>query len=577
MARRGLVGLNSTLRIRLLTGALATTTLVKLEARELANDEIRKRTEEIRTWSLRDAMKPKDVEIMYKKTHKGDEEIRASVEERREEVVVVRKRDVDVSEDEMDTSVAEASSSTGIRSFPVGIAKIVAEAEAAARAPVKIVAPTAKIESLDDLLAKVGGSPTAGLKRRGSEDDYSDSSKKGRVDEASSGVAAATSSWENLGVSDSWASFDGGLDGDDSWMREGLDLEGVTSTTSTLYSPHTPEGSPPPMEPPVVWTGSVRMPQVAKFMGTCRQIAGRPVGDSVKQWEDLLPPSVFVEGRIDIARTQGYIDQQKLSTSKEVIAVEFIPENNGGDLEMAVSGTGEGGFQELCNYFLEKKRYAVVGSRYVSVRDMYLVPVRAGESVPSTIAVLSKFCVSDKTDARDRLFGVMILDKAFFSGKEASNSSNNKRPATSVPSSNGSSNKRPAPTPAPVPTAAAIRKEPARDPRIRQTASTTTTTTQPPPITTTAWPGLSTHAQTQQPYAPALPLGTPAVAPSATALALLMQLQRQQQAATPAPVAVPQGIAGLLSQIQAANALQAQQQKQQSYSASSGLYGTGNR
>ncbi|KAJ3226029.1 hypothetical protein HDU78_010494 [Chytriomyces hyalinus] len=64
---------NSTLRACLLSGRLPASSLVKLEQRDLANDELRTRAESICLQSIHDAIKPKIVDSLYKKTHKGDE------------------------------------------------------------------------------------------------------------------------------------------------------------------------------------------------------------------------------------------------------------------------------------------------------------------------------------------------------------------------------------------------------------------------------------------------------------------------------------------------------------------------
>ncbi|KAI9340529.1 transcription factor S-II, central domain-containing protein [Obelidium mucronatum] len=598
---------NSTLRTRLLQGLLPATSLVRLEAKDLANDEIKAKSEEIRILNLHNSIKPKEVvDVVYKKTHKGDEEVRTesmaaaitvsdASNKKKQPTTKSRRDEYEMDEDDEDYEFQRdrampsfSGSGATANLLPKEIARIVAEAEAAARAPIKITAP-AKIESLDDLLAKMDGgdspsSSSGGVKRRGydNEDFYGDS-KKGRVEEAVPAVAA-TGGWDNLKVADSWGSFDGAgmMDGDDSWMRDD-DFTVGGEEANGGFSPKSPKDSPPPENTDAVWSGMIRMPQVAKFNGTCRQIAGRPVGSAVKSWEALLPPSVMVEGRIDIRAAEKYIDQQKLSSSKEVIAVEFLPDaattttlspSNG-----IITPNAEGGFQELLDYFLEKARYAVVGGKYVSVRDMYLVPVKAGRTVPQTITVLSKFNVVDKTDT-NRLFGVMVLDKAFFATISTLSSapSASSKPQPRASASTKDSTYPAAPAPAASSATQQTRREPARDPRIRAPQQLPMPPPPPAPVIPTLPPwaaGLSTFAQTQQQHAPALPLGAVPPAPSATALALLMQLQRQQQAAaaTVAPP-VPQGIAGLLSQIQAANALQQQQkQQQQSYSSSASLYG----
>ncbi|KAJ3208586.1 hypothetical protein HDU82_002232 [Entophlyctis luteolus] len=583
---------NSTLRHRLVRGQLSPYALVRLEAKDLANDEIKARAAESRIIAIRDAVKPKEVNVMYKKTHKGDEEIQpepVAVAPQTSGASVPPKRSLIRDEDEDSVSaippVPTISLSSSHHQFPAGIAGIVAAAEAAAAKNAVRVGPAsakpAKIETLDDLLSNIDGSNSdkeqskAGTKRNGTTPTGESDQKKGRVDApipstgASHGMSS-TAGWDNIGVMDSWGSagMAYGADGPDasediSWMRSpghsGFtdDMKDVTRTASV------------PSENGVVWSGTVRMPQVGRFNGNCKQIAGRLVSgagsSAMRKWEDLLPPTVFIEGRIDTKRTLAYIDHQKLSTSKEVIAVQFFPDSGGDEISTTLAAEagengGEAGFRALFDYFIEKQRYAVVGQKYVSVRDMYLLPVRAGESVPQTLTVLSKFNVVDKSSHEDRLFGVMILDKAFFAG-----SGNGSVGAVAGKSVNGLGK----------PSDSAASHFSSHSARVVPAAPVAVAAAAPG-----GWPGFPMPGVSLPLVSvPVLQPAPVASAPSATALALLMQLQRQQQQqqqqqqSLPAS-SVPQGIAGLLSQIQAS-----QRNQQPSYGASvysgASVYGGG--
>ncbi|KAJ3388332.1 PHD finger protein 3 [Entophlyctis sp. JEL0112] len=582
---------NSTLRHRLVRGQLSPYALVRLEAKDLANDEIKARAAESRIIAIRDAVKPKEVNVMYKKTHKGDEEIQpepVAVAPQTSGASVPPKRSLIRDEDEDSVSappVPTISLSSSHHQFPAGIAGIVAAAEAAAAKNAVRVGPAsakpAKIETLDDLLSNIDGSSSdkeqskAGTKRNGTTPTGESDQKKGRVDApipstgASHGMSS-TAGWDNIGVMDSWGSagMAYGADGPDasediSWMRSpghsGFtdDMKDVTRTASV------------PSENGVVWSGTVRMPQVGRFNGNCKQIAGRLVSgagsSAMRKWEDLLPPTVFIEGRIDTKRTLAYIDHQKLSTSKEVIAVQFFPDSGGDEISTTLAAEagengGEAGFRALFDYFIEKQRYAVVGQKYVSVRDMYLLPVRAGESVPQTLTVLSKFNVVDKSSHEDRLFGVMILDKAFFAG-----SGNGSVGAVAGKSVNGLGK----------PSDSAASHFSSHSARVVPAAPVAVAAAAPG-----GWPGFPMPGVSLPLVSvPVLQPAPVASAPSATALALLMQLQRQQQQqqqqqqSLPAS-SVPQGIAGLLSQIQAS-----QRNQQPSYGASvysgASVYGGG--
>ncbi|KAJ3229655.1 hypothetical protein HDU81_005189 [Chytriomyces hyalinus] len=591
---------NSTLRTRLLTGRLPATSLVKLEQRDLANDELRARAEAIRLQSIHDAIKPKIVDIVYKKTHKGDEVVGdvsglaavagGAAASANSSAVPAFRADTSSKEEE-DDLVSPVVPVAAVKQS--GIAGIMAAVEAAKLAARVSVGPS-KVESLDDLLSKMDNSSASAEnlgEKRHAEGFYDEEpAKKSRHDQdgsstINSGMGNSSNSWDHLAASDTWAHVDDG----EGWIQSpGDDVADFKPSDSSSNSPI---GSPKPFEAPenngaIVWNGLVRMPQVGKFTGRCMQIAGKPVGSSKALWESILPPTVFIEGRIDMSRTQSYVSQQRSSSSKEVIAVEFVTDTNVRD-SPEEGGASEGGFQALMDYFVQKKRYAVVGQKYVHVRDMYLVPVKRGETVPDMMTVLSKMSVVDKCFERDRLFGVLILDKAVFSSsaaaaaaKEAAVSKSGRSSAGKRgPPAVGSAAKRVDAKPAPAPVPAAYPSTQA-------------------PTSTTTWSNLFPQSlqQQQPPLIAALATGMsaatapppPVTTSHANALALLMELTRQQQqqqqqqqlnqtagfgvppsagTAPPPPLLVGGGlgIAGLLSQIQAAK-----QQHQQQLSGSGG-------
>ncbi|KAI8608908.1 transcription factor S-II, central domain-containing protein [Chytriomyces sp. MP71] len=396
---------NSHLRARLLSAHLPPHALVRLEAHELANEEIKRQSEAIRLQSIADALKPVVDLGELKKTHKGDVEV---VQELEVAVPIpttaalngVKRRESPTANEMEETEETEREV---VVPAGTGIAGIMAAARASGIAARVAASKPAKVDILDDLLAKIEKPPSpSGAVKRGSSMEALPAdgldSKKGRFEEVSE-VSVVGSGWDNLAVSDSWASFDAAGD-DMAWIRSPREGE------EDMTKPPTREVSPPLETGSTVWTGLVRMPQVGKFNGSCVQIAGRSLS-SQTTWEALLPPTVFIEGRIDVNRSQAYITQQRHSSSKEVVAVQFLASSSPSDSEAV------GGFKTLLDYFYEKNRHAVVGQKLMAVRDMYLVPVPRGESVPPFLAALTKFNVVDKCDVSDRLFGVLVLDKTF--------------------------------------------------------------------------------------------------------------------------------------------------------------------
>ncbi|KAJ3252018.1 hypothetical protein HDU77_005480 [Chytriomyces hyalinus] len=570
---------NSTLRAHLLSGRLSASSLVKLEQRDLANDELCTRAESIRLQSIHDAIKPKIVDSLYKKTHKGNDVVGHAS-----------------SMAAVGAAASFSSGSTAIHAFgalrtnilkddddllinPVaavkqgGITGIMAAVEAAKLAARVSVRP-AKVENLDDLLSKMDStSVSLGEKRRGSVEMFNEAetTKKSSIDQEAFSLTmsrmgnVSSSSWDHLAASDTWAHVDGG----EGWIQppgdDGADFKPFASTSNS------PSGSPRESSESlennrvVVWNGLVDMPQVGKFTGRCVQIAGKPVGFSKALWESILPPTVFIEGRIDVSRTQSYISQQQNSSSKEVIAVEFVGETNVRDSpqekeEKKGAGPTEGGFQALLDYFVQKNRYAVIGQKHVHVRDMYLVPVKRGDALPAMMTVLSKMSVVDECNERDRLFGVLILDKAVFSSSavaspasKRSRSSMGKRGASAL----GSAAKRVDMKPSKPASAPVVTAHPVTHASISASWSN-------------VFPQCIQQQPPQAPLISALSTGMPTTSgPVAPALALLMQLTRQQQqqqtlgfgvaSAATAPsmlVGGGLGIAELLNRIQAVTQLQ---------------------
>ncbi|KAJ3231393.1 Transcription factor bye1 [Chytriomyces hyalinus] len=304
---------NSTLRTRLLSGNLPASSPVKLEHRDLVNNKLRARAEAIHLQSIHDAIKPKIEDAMYKKTHKGDE-------------VVVG----DVSS--MPGIGAASSSASAIPAFGSFGADNLKDDDDTVMSPVAAVKQSgiagimAAVEAAK-LAARVSGGPA----KRGSAEVYNEeTAKKSRIDQEAlnvntSGIGnGGSSSWDHLAASDKWTHVD---DADGRIRSPGDDLADFKPFASAS---NTPSGSPRESAEPVendgvvIWNGLVRMPQVGKFTGRWMQIAGKPLGSSKALWESILPPTVFIEGRIDVSRTQSYISQQHSSLSKEVIALEFF-------------------------------------------------------------------------------------------------------------------------------------------------------------------------------------------------------------------------------------------------------------
>ncbi|RKO93492.1 transcription factor S-II, central domain-containing protein [Blyttiomyces helicus] len=434
---------NERLRRRILTGELSLSQLVRSSPEELANDEIAKIQQVVRKQSLYNAVKPKEEGNIRKKTHKG-------------EVMVETSHNPDSIADTEDAAASkriepaaretEGALPPELRQKLVAAAKAAEEAKKTAHIDIRPV----KEVALDDIMANMekSGRARAGRDyqsdaeaRRNSRDDWDRGRDEENWEEWDS-RDDRDNRYEDLisplspAVADPYQGFDE-MEIDTSFLDSPPSAAPVTLSTETyplpspaavpesfhaadpsyvsgepsfddrVLSPEPPHvaaslppSAPSPSEP--IWSGRVHMKKEGTFTGNCIQIAGEPI--SRRGWEQVLKAVIEIEGRIAPAQVERYV-ADTLRAGKEIIAVEFVPEPDGGEK----SGPG---FAGLYRYFREKNRYGVVPDRFVAVKDMYVVPVGRDEPVPPILAHLSGLRVTQHRE-RDALFGVIVLAKEF--------------------------------------------------------------------------------------------------------------------------------------------------------------------
>ncbi|KAH6640265.1 SPOC domain-containing protein [Chaetomium tenue] len=135
-------------------------------------------------------------------------------------------------------------------------------------------------------------------------------------------------------------------------------------TQSPPYSPKVEN------DPDVVWRGSVIMNTIAEVDVTAKHMGGANLSETIDlAWDQLLPRTLTVCGRIDEQQAIVYLCGLRYSLPTDVVVVSLEP----------TTPAAKSGMQKLIDYFVSKKRYGVVGDKGVAnVRDTYLVPVPAG-------------------------------------------------------------------------------------------------------------------------------------------------------------------------------------------------------
>src|SRR5208282_1849699 len=73
---------------------------------------------------------------------------------------------------------------------------------------------------------------------------------------------------------------------------------------------------------PPIWKGDLAMPSVAHFSAQARFVGG-PHSVTDLPWSNIIPPHLVIDGRIAMETTNKYLDAQRSSSTKNVIAIQI--------------------------------------------------------------------------------------------------------------------------------------------------------------------------------------------------------------------------------------------------------------
>ncbi|KAF3492413.1 uncharacterized protein GIQ15_01930 [Arthroderma uncinatum] len=149
-----------------------------------------------------------------------------------------------------------------------------------------------------------------------------------------------------------------------------------------------------------IWHGTVAMSSVADFYTAGKHVGGADLSARIP-WSQLVPPTITVDGRIDVQLASNYLCGLRYSHTTDISVLALTQPHVAND---AVQ------FNKLFDYFVDRKRYGVIGKHPLSVvKDAYLVPVEAGHSKkPDFIELLENNQVEDPTPTRLLLFVLVV-------------------------------------------------------------------------------------------------------------------------------------------------------------------------
>lgn len=134
----------------------------------------------------------------------------------------------------------------------------------------------------------------------------------------------------------------------------------------------------PPEANGVVWKGQLIQPGVTEFTACARHAAGNDFGQFTP-WNEILPRSLEIDGRLEAKRADDYLCGLQWSTKSDVSVLALTPYDN------------RAAFDQIFDYFASRGRYAVVAKgRGMSdmVKDVYITPVGPGHRLPPHIDLL---------------------------------------------------------------------------------------------------------------------------------------------------------------------------------------------
>ncbi|ORY95327.1 transcription factor S-II, central domain-domain-containing protein [Syncephalastrum racemosum] len=355
---------NETFRRRVVTGELTPQDLVKMTSEDMANPELRTMSESLREKALKNTILKQENVPLIKKTHKGDIEM--------------------ISHHDDIQSVPEPDRKR-IRTFhPPPIDP-----------PQQPAATDAEAEEMEAMVERMLANSERERLRKQEEEQGAENANANAEDDAPYDPMNPT-------LDNDVPSQQFYQDEDDDEQLEYDDQGNMITrrrrTESANTEPTTPP-MPPPAEshlPPVVWRGRVNMPQESDFAAHARQIGGRTLSEA--EWQDVLSPTMWVEGRIRTKVVTDYVNQMQYSSSREIVLLE-IRADSPDDYKKA---------QYLVNYFDKRQRYGVVGRNKLKIKDFYLLPLFKGQHLPDCVYVVR---VDETERDVDVFLGVLVISR----------------------------------------------------------------------------------------------------------------------------------------------------------------------
>lgn len=180
---------------------------------------------------------------------------------------------------------------------------------------------------------------------------------------------------------------------------------------SLIDSPPLP-APPPPVLAPSIWKGYINMPDVSKFYTNIHVAYGN--ADNLSK---DMPEAADIVGRISPETVWEYMAKMKRSATKEIVVVYMSP----------ATDEDKSPYITLYNYLNSRSRLGVIGNLSRMIKDFYLMPLPANESIPKVLLPVEGPGFGDSN--RNLLIGILVrARRKRILPPEATYMARNKRP-----------------------------------------------------------------------------------------------------------------------------------------------------
>ncbi|ORY89420.1 hypothetical protein BCR35DRAFT_350411 [Leucosporidium creatinivorum] len=182
--------------------------------------------------------------------------------------------------------------------------------------------------------------------------------------------------------------------------------------------PRPPSTAQPLPEMPQVWSGDLIVPDEGGFPAYGVQVGGRPFGTASEVWDQMLPRSFAMDGRMPTKTAHKYLLECSFASSRELVVIAVLPDLNGPTELAPEKPTKESCLakhKHIFDFYVKKDRIGVIaptGELKKVVKDIYFLPLRKWDPLPEWAELMDDHKIPEPSGRDgDVLLCVLVTQK----------------------------------------------------------------------------------------------------------------------------------------------------------------------